>query len=89
MNNIIFYAVDDTYQPVFTQSSQLSDPDIALIHEVIENYLKTGNDVLVYNMADKIREHLSVSLPPNMNSMLFLQTIIKDYSHLTAQADVL
>ncbi|MDB5007540.1 MAG: hypothetical protein JWP45_1933 [Mucilaginibacter sp.] len=89
MNNIIFHNVDDNYQPVFIQSTQLSDQDIALIHEVINNYLKTGNSVLVYNMADKIREHLSVSLPPNMNSMLFLQTIVKDYSHLTAQADAL
>jgi uncharacterized RDD family membrane protein YckC len=89
INNIVFRPSDDTYQPVFTQVSQLNDQDIGLIQEVIDNYLKTGNTTVVYNMADKIRQHLSISLPPNMNSMQFLQTIAKDYSHITAQADAL
>jgi hypothetical protein len=88
MNNIVFKNVDDTYKPVFTQASQLTDQDIGLIHDVIDNYTKTGSNIAVYKMADKIREHLSIALPPNMNSMQFLHTIIKDYSHLTAQADI-
>jgi hypothetical protein len=69
--------------------SQLSDSDISLIHEVIQTYLKTGNTQVVYQMADKIRRHLQISLPPEMNSMQFLQTVIKDYNHITAQADAL
>jgi uncharacterized RDD family membrane protein YckC len=87
MNNIIYTNVDDTYKPVFNQAGQLSDEDINLIHEVMESYFKTGNSIVVYNLADKIRQHLSISLPPGMNSMQFLQTIVKDYSHLTSQAD--
>jgi len=55
---------------------------------VIGVYMKTGNNVLVYNLADKIRNHLAINLPPNMNSMQFLQTLIKDYSHITANADL-
>lgn len=89
VNNIVFTTTDDSYQPVFSQASQLKDKDIGLIHEVIENYFKTGNNVAVYKTADRIREYLMISLPPNMNSMQFLQTIIKDYSHITAQADAL
>jgi uncharacterized RDD family membrane protein YckC len=89
MQNIVFANVDQTYQPVFTQASQLSDQDIGLIHEVIDNYFKTGNNQVVYNMAARIKEHLSLPVPPEMNSMQFLQTIIKDYSHITAQADAL
>lgn len=89
LNNIAFVSVEDTYEPVFTQVSQLKDKDIVLIREVIDAYLKTGNNMHVYNMADRIRQHLSISLPPNMNSMQFLQTIIKDYSHITAQAATL
>ena len=89
MNNLVFRTTDDSYQPVFAQASQLKDEDISLIHEVIENYFKTGSNVAVYKMADRIREHLLISLPPNMNSMQFLQTIIKDYSHITAQTDAL
>ncbi|HEY4326302.1 MAG TPA: RDD family protein [Mucilaginibacter sp.] len=86
-DNIVYANVDDTYQPVFAQASQLTDEDINLIHEVMEAYFKTGNSTVVYNLADKIRQHLSISLPPNMNSMLFLQTLVKDYSHITAHTD--
>jgi uncharacterized RDD family membrane protein YckC len=84
INSLVFASVEDTYQPVFTEVSQLTDKDIALIHEVIENYLKTGNNRMVYNMADRIRQHLSIALPPNMNSLQFLQIVIKDYSHITS-----
>jgi len=89
MDNIVFATTEDTYQPVFPQASQLSDKDIELIHEVMSNYYKSGNNVLVYTMADKMREYLAVSLPPNMNAMQFLQTLIKDYSHLTSQIEAL
>jgi uncharacterized RDD family membrane protein YckC len=88
-DKIVFNNFDDTYVPVFTQVSQLNDNDISLIHDVIMSFSKTGNTIVVYNMADKIRRHLQISLPPEMNSMQFLQTIIKDYSHVTAQADAL
>src|ERR1700743_890388 len=32
-NNIVYANVDDSYQPVFAQASQLNDEDINLIHE--------------------------------------------------------
>jgi uncharacterized RDD family membrane protein YckC len=89
MNNIVYTPVDDSYTPVFPQVIQLNDGDLGLIQEVIDNYYKTGNSVIVYNMADKIRQHLAISLPPQMNSMQFLQIIIKDYSYITAHADTL
>ena len=88
-DKIAFAITDETYQVVFPQAGQLNDRDIALIHEVIENYYRTGNNNIVYTMADRMRQHLEISLPPNMNGMQFLQTILKDYSHITANADVL
>jgi len=88
-DNIVFAPTNDSYQPVFPQASQLSDKDIALIHEVMNNYYKSGNDTLVYTMADKMRDYLSITLPPDMNSMRFLQTLLKDYSHLTSQIEAL
>ncbi len=88
MNKIGYIATPEEYQPVFLQAVELSDRDVALIHEVIGNYVKTGNNVAVYQLADKIREHMSITLPPEMNSMQFLQTLLKDYSHITTHADV-
>jgi uncharacterized RDD family membrane protein YckC len=89
MNNIAFMPSEDNYQPVFAAAANLNDQDIELINEVINSYVKTRNSVLVYNMAERIRELLGVTTPPEMNDMLFLQTIIKDYSHIVAQADML
>jgi len=89
MNNIAFKPEKDDYQPVFTEAARLSEQDIELINEVINNYIKSRNSMLVYNMALRIKELLKVTPPVDMNDMLFLQTIVKDYSHIIAQADVL
>jgi len=89
MNNIAFKPEADNYQPVFAAAANLNEKDIELINEVINNYIKSRNSVLVYNTAQRIKELLGVTPPPEMNDMLFLQTIIKDYSHIIAQADVL
>lgn len=87
LDNVAFKPVDDNYQPVFAAAASLHDKDIELINEVINNYIKSRNSVLVYNMAKRIKELLSVIPPPEMNDMLFLQTIIKDYGHIIATSD--
>ncbi|ASU36015.1 RDD family protein [Mucilaginibacter xinganensis] len=89
MDNLVFKNVDSGYEPVFAQAGQLSDNDISLIHEVIQNFFKTGNSTIVYTLAEKVKAHLAVTVPAQMNNLLFLQTVVKDYSHLTAQADAL
>lgn len=87
-NKVSYVATSEEYEPVFPQAVQLTDRDVALILEVINNYVQTGNNVAVYQLADKIRSHLNIVLPPDMNSMQFLQTMLKDYSHITTHADV-
>ncbi len=87
MDNIVFMPTYDGYQPVFKEAGQLNDKDVELIHEIINTYMKTGNGMVVYNMAKRVKEHLNISPPNGMNDMLFLQTIIKDYNHISAQMD--
>jgi uncharacterized RDD family membrane protein YckC len=70
------------YEPIFKEAAQLSEKDIALIQDVINTYIKTQNSILVFNMAQRIKEHLSVTPPAGMNDMKFLQTIIKDYGYI-------
>lgn len=89
MENIIFMPAYDGYQPVFPTAGQLSDRDIELMREVIDNYMKTNNSVVVYKMAQRVKEHLNLTPPNGMNDMLFLQTVIKDYNHISAQADMM
>ncbi|AYL97426.1 RDD family protein [Mucilaginibacter celer] len=90
MDNIVFTTPEeDSYQPVFPAVAQLADKDIELVSEVINTYIKTRNPVVVYNMAERIKSHIGVTPPEGMNDMLFLQTVIKDYSHIIAQAESL
>lgn len=87
MDSLIFKPVATGYVPVFPNAVQLTDNDIALIHEVMSNFEKTGNSVLIYNMAARIRQHLSITLPQHMEDFKFLQTVITDYSYLTSSVD--
>ena len=89
INNIVFMPMYDGYQPVFKEAGQLNDKDVELIHEIIGAYMKSGNSMVVYNMAQRVKEHLNVVPPNGMNDMLFLQTIVKDYNHISAQIDTL
>lgn len=82
IDNLVFTPTVNTYEPVFKEAAQLSDRDIALVNEVIHTYFKTGNATLIYNMAGKMKQHLAVNPPETMNDLLFLQTIVKDYSHM-------
>jgi uncharacterized RDD family membrane protein YckC len=87
--NLVYANVTDDYVPVFPQAGELTDKEITLVHEVLESYFKSGNNEIVYTMANKIRAHLVISLPPDMDSMKFLQTIMKDYTHIASHADAL
>jgi uncharacterized RDD family membrane protein YckC len=81
---LVFTPVVDTYQPVFTQVTMLNDNDISLIHEVIRSYFATGNQEVVFNAARRLMEILSVTIPAGTDALQFLQTIVKDYTYLSA-----
>ncbi|MFD0750492.1 RDD family protein [Mucilaginibacter calamicampi] len=75
---------DENYTPVFAEAVQLTDKDVALIHEVLASYIQSGNSVILYNTATKLKQVLNVET--NMDDMRFLQTLIKDYNHIVATA---
>jgi len=77
----------DDYQPVFKEVLHLNDRDAELIFEVLSGFYQTGNTDLIYSMATKIKEHIAIVIPAGMNELQFLETVMKDYNHLTAQMD--
>lgn len=78
---------EDDYVPLLPEVMQLSDQEVALVHEVISNFNKSGNDMLIYKMAMKVRETIGVAIPEAMDELQFLQQIIKDYNYLTSRTD--
>ena len=81
------FALPDDYQPVFKEVLHLNDRDAELIFEVLSGFYQTGNTDLIYSMATKIKEHIAIIIPAGMNELQFLETVMKDYNHLTAQVD--
>ncbi len=86
LNEIAFRPVDEEYVPVFGNACSLNDRDIELISEVIATYYKTYNTDLIYSLSAKVSALLKVSIPTGMNEMDFLKTVVKDYTHQTANA---
>jgi uncharacterized RDD family membrane protein YckC len=71
----------------YPQVSQLTDKDINLIHEVIRYFNATGNSLLVYKLAIRIKAFLDISYPTEVNEYQFLEIIVQDYTTLTARYD--
>jgi uncharacterized RDD family membrane protein YckC len=89
LNELFFAAPEDDYEPLFAQANVLTDNDITLVNEVIVNFKRTGNSNLIYQMAQRLKEHLGVEHYPGvMNDYDFLQTIIKDYTYLTSRTSL-
>lgn len=89
MKHVAFMPADDQYIPVFTQAINFTEKDVALIQDVINTYHATNNAYIVQNMAIKIKQHLGITQPPEMDELQLLKTLIKDYSHLIAQTEAL
>lgn len=87
IEHIAFHPVgDDDYIPTFSNVSLLADADVELIHEVIRTYYITYNPQLIYAMAAKVSEYLSIGIPNEMNEMQFLKVVSNDYIQLTSRA---
>lgn len=87
--NVAFsFKLPEEYEPKFKEVLHLSDRDVELIHEVLTGYYQTGNAELIYAMAAKTKEHIVVTIPTGMNELQFLETVLKDYNHLTANMSV-
>jgi len=75
---------EELYKPLFPEVTSLNDQDITLIHDVVANFSKTGNNMLVYKMAMKAKDVLQLNIPNEMNEWEFLKQIVRDYSYLTS-----
>lgn len=71
---------------VFPEVSVLHDKDIVLIHEILLNFKNNGNYTLLRDTAQRVKDHLSVDTR-NMDDLTFLQTIIRDYNHISAWSE--
>jgi uncharacterized RDD family membrane protein YckC len=85
---LVFGTPPEDYEPVYNQVAQLTDHDVILIHDVIRNFNRTRNSSLVYKLAIKLKNHLNVSYPGEINEYQFLEIVLNDYNCFVAKAEV-
>lgn len=88
LNELYFSSPEDDYVPTFNEVNNLSDSDITLIVDVINNFKQNGNNVVVFEMAQKVKEHLGIENPKEMNDFKLLQAIVKDYAFITSRGSL-
>jgi uncharacterized RDD family membrane protein YckC len=84
MHQTIYVPTPETnYTVSFPEVANLTDRDMQLVKEVILSVNKTGNTVLAYQAAEKIKQTLGVQT--NLEPLYFLQVLLADYNYLTSQ----
>jgi hypothetical protein len=73
-----------TYHANYPEVIDLKDNDIQLIKEVISTVRRTGNTMLSLQAQQKIEQVLHIQ-SRHSDPMMFLQTVLSDYNHLTSQ----
>jgi uncharacterized RDD family membrane protein YckC len=71
------------YTVTFPEVANLSDKDMQLIKEVLISVNKTGNGMLAYQAAEKLKQTLGVT--SNLEPLYFLQVLLADYNHITSK----
>lgn len=82
---LFFNTPAEDYQATYPEVAQLTDKDIHLVYDVIRNFNSTRNSDLVYRLALKIKEHLKVSYPKEINEYQFLEIVVNDYTSLATK----
>jgi hypothetical protein len=77
----VFTELESGYQPKFSQVMQLTDKDVNTLKSIIEQVKKNGNYDLAIRITDRIKSRLSIE--SELNSLEFLETLLKDYNFYT------
>jgi uncharacterized RDD family membrane protein YckC len=79
----VFVTPEDSYIPVFPQVVQLEGRDIELIQRALDARHNFNNLQPVLLVTEKVKTLLGIQT--NLSPEQFLQTVVKDFNHLTAR----
>lgn len=82
LDQTLFSELEENYEPVFMQASELKDKDVRIIRDVLEakdDYDRDTWFVMLQRARKLTEERLGISRA-EMNAEQFLKTIIKDYN---------
>ena len=78
-----FYEFEDTYKPTFKEAEQLTDGQIRLISNLLQNPINEDEvEYAITILTNKIKRKLNIE--SQLSNRRFLETIVKDYNHYAA-----
>ena len=78
-----FYEFEDTYRPTYKEAEQLTDGQIRLISDLLQNPANENEvESAMAELANKIKQKLNIE--SKSENRLFLETIVKDYNYYAA-----
>ncbi len=80
LDETILQTAKDDYEPRYKNVLELSDKDIYIIKQVIEDFRKARDYKNVIEVAAKAREILKID--DELKDVALLETLLKDYNHL-------
>lgn len=81
LQQLDYYDTTGDYEVVFPQAMLLTDKDVSIIKDVLREVEKTQEFKLLQPLVVKIKQLTGIETP--LNNLLFIQTIVKDYVHLS------
>lgn len=78
----IFQEVEQEYKPVYPQVLTLSDNDVRIIKEALQNFRHSRDYVLLNKLSDKIQKVMGVQ-KQGSSELEFIEVVLKDYNYLT------
>lgn len=86
LDDTILKATEEKYQPRFPNVLKLSDRDIYIIKNVLDNLEETGDHKPIWQVGEKAKKVLEIK--EDIKPLILLKTIVKDYNHLARQHDL-
>lgn len=83
LEETVFVETEDTYVPLYPEVMKLSDRDMNVIKTVLNSVSKKSNQALADRTASKVQSVLKIQ--PQQGSVSFLETLLKDYNHLSTR----
>ncbi len=82
-SQLSLYDTPEDYQAVYPQVAMLTDKDISIIKEIMQEVEQNKDYKLLTPLA--LRVKTLTGIQTNMSHLTFIQTVLKDYTYLTKQ----
>jgi len=83
LSDTTFVDIDPNYEVMFAQVANLSDEDMNTVKHIIVEADKMEDNRVILNLATHLSKLLQIDT--TMPARTFLNTLLKDYSHINAQ----